>query len=121
MPSQLHLLAYASIPIFLLATGLLALFSPTTLAALFGMPIQPHTIPAGFVQCIGGRNLTFGLISATFVRRGDWKAVRTMAGLLAVDGFVDGWVCWRYAGLVAAVPHFVAAVGVLGVVGWVGK
>ncbi|KAF9690787.1 hypothetical protein EKO04_011135 [Ascochyta lentis] len=100
------------IPAFLLSTGLLGLLSPTTLASLFQMPVAPSTHAAGFVQCMGGRNLTFGLISAVFVRRGDWGAAATMAGFLAVDGVVDGWVAWGYAGFGAAVPHFLAAAGV---------
>ncbi|KAK0251046.1 hypothetical protein LTR91_005750 [Friedmanniomyces endolithicus] len=106
-----RLFAY-TIPAFLLLTGAVALLSPTTLASAFGMPIPAHSHAAGFVQCIGGRNLTFGLISAVFAAREDLRALGTMAGFLALDGAVDGWVCWKYAGLMAAAPHWVAAVGV---------
>ncbi|TKA77906.1 hypothetical protein B0A55_03348 [Friedmanniomyces simplex] len=122
MPSTTpKLLTAYMVTTFLLSTGALALLSPTTLALLFGMPIPPASHAAGFVQCIGGRNLTFGLISAVFVRKGDLRAVATMAGFLAVDGAVDGWVMWRYAGLVAAAPHWVAAAAVPFVARWMGS
>ena len=114
----LKLLANYSVTAFLLSTGLLALLSPTTMAALFGMPIQNDTFASGFVQCMGGRNLTFGIISAIFVSRRDLKAAATMATLLAVDGCVDGWVTWRYAGMGAALPHFGAAAVIPFVSAW---
>jgi hypothetical protein len=116
--AQLKTLANAFIPTFLLSTGLLGLLFPTTMAALFGMPIQADTFAAGFVQCMGGRNLTFGIIASIFLQRGDRKAVATMATLLAVDGCVDGWVCWRYSGIVAAAPHFGAAAVIPFVSAW---
>jgi len=118
---QLKDLANLTIPAFLLSTGLLGLLSPTTLAAGFGMPIDSPSHAEGFVQCMGGRNLTFGLIAAIFLQRGDRKAVGTMAGLLAVDGAIDGWVCYKYAGLVAASPHWVAAAGIPFVASWMGS
>ena len=114
----LKLLANYSVTAFLLSTGLLALLSPTTMAALFGMPIQDDTFASGFVQCMGGRNLTFGIISAIFVSRRDLQAAATMATLLAVDGCVDGWVTWRYAGMGAALPHFGAAAVIPFVSAW---
>lgn len=114
----LKLLANYSVTAFLLSTGLLALLSPTTMAALFGMPTQDNTFASGFVQCMGGRNLTFGIISAIFVARRDLKAAATMAALLAVDGCVDGWVTWRYAGMGAALPHFGAAAVIPFVSAW---
>jgi len=114
----LKLLANYSVTAFLLSTGLLALLSPTTMAALFGMPIQNDTFASGFVQCMGGRNLTFGIISAIFVSRRDLKAAATMATLLAVDGCVDGWVTWRHAGMGAALPHFGAAAVIPFVSAW---
>lgn len=114
----LKLLAHYSVTGFLLSTGLLALLSPTTMAALFGMPIQDNTFASGFVQCMGGRNLTFGIISAIFVQRRDLKAAATMATLLAVDGCVDGWVTWKYAGIGAAIPHFGAAAVIPFVSAW---
>jgi hypothetical protein len=114
----LKLLANYSVTAFLLSTGFLALISPTTMAALFGMPIQDDTFASGFVQCMGGRNLTFGIISAIFVARRDLKAAATMATLLAVDGCVDGWVTWRYAGMGAALPHFGAAAVIPFVSAW---
>lgn len=79
------------------------------MAAGFGMPVEDNTFAAGFVQCMGGRNFTFGLISAIFVSRKDWRAAATMATMLAVDGIVDGCVTYKYAGIVAAAPHFGAA------------
>jgi hypothetical protein len=79
------------------------------MAALFGMPIQDDTFAAGFVQCMGGRNLTFGIIASIFLQRRDLRAVATMATLLAVDGCVDGLVTYKYAGVGAALPHFGAA------------
>ena len=114
----LKLLANYSVTAFLLSTGLLALLSPTTMAALFGMPIQDDTFASGFVQCMGGRNLTFGIISAIFVSRRDLQAAATMATLLAVDGCVDGWVTWRYAGMGAALPHFGAVAVIPFVSAW---
>lgn len=107
--ASLKLLANYSVTGFLLSTGLLMLLSPTTMAALFGMPVQDNTFASGFVQCMGGRNLTFGIISAIFVQRRDLRAAATMATLLAVDGCIDGWVTWKYAGPIAAAPHFGAA------------
>lgn len=107
--SDLKLLANYGVTGFLLGTGVVGLFSPTTMAALFGMPVHENTFAAGFVQCMGGRNLTFGIISSIFLQRGDLQAVGTMASLLAVDGCVDGWVTLKYAGGLAATPHFVAA------------
>ncbi|KAK0818598.1 hypothetical protein LTR75_002511 [Friedmanniomyces endolithicus] len=107
-PTPAKRLTAYTIPAFLLLTGALALLSPTTLASAFGMPIPAYSNAAGFVQCIGGRNLTFGLISAVFASREDLWVVGTMAEFLALDGAVDGW----YAGLMAAAPHWVAAVGV---------
>lgn len=117
----LKLLANYSVTSFLLTTGLLALLSPTTLAALFGMPIQDDTFAAGFVQCMGGRNLTFGLISAIFVQRRDFRAAATMATMLAVDGVVDGLVTAKYAGWGPASPHFVAAGLIPFVSAWMSK
>ena len=107
--TSLKLLANYTVTGFLLSTGLLGLLSPITLAAGFGMPIEDDTFASGFVQCMGGRNLTFGIISGIFVAQRNLKAAATMATLLAVDGCVDGWVTWKYAGVGAAVPHFVAA------------
>jgi hypothetical protein len=106
---SLKLLANYGVTGFLLSTGLLALLSPTTMAALFGMPIQDDTFAAGFMQCIGGRNLTFGIIASIFLQRRDLRAVATMATLLAVDGCVDGVVTYKYSGVAAALPHFGAA------------
>lgn len=106
---SLKLLANYGVTGFLLSTGLLALISPTTMAAGFGMPIQDNTFASGFVQCMGGRNLTFGIIAAIFLQRRDLRAVATMATLLAVDGCVDGLVSYKYSGAVAAAPHFIAA------------
>lgn len=103
---------------FLLSTGATALLSPTTLAAGFGMPVEDGTFAAGFIQCMGGRNLTFGIISAIFVQRGDFRSAGTMATLLALDGFVDGLVTYRYAGWLASAPHFVAAAIIPFVSGW---
>ena len=116
--TTLKLLAHYGVTGFLLSTGALALLSPTTMAALFGMPIQDNTFASGFVQCMGGRNLTFGIISAIFVQKRELKAAATMATLLAVDGCVDGWVTWRYAGIGAAVPHFGAAAVIPFVSAW---
>lgn len=117
----LKLLAHYSITTFLLSTGALALLSPTTMASLFGMPIPDSSFAAGFVQCMGGRNLTFGIISAIFVQRRDLRAAATMAALLAVDGCIDGWVTWTYAGFGAAIPHFAAAAVVPFVSAWMGS
>ncbi|KAL6710813.1 hypothetical protein ACN47E_007870 [Coniothyrium glycines] len=105
----LKLFANYGVTSFLLSTGLLALLSPTTMASLFGMPIADNTYASGFVQCMGGRNLTFGIISGIFVARGDFKAAGTMATMLAVDGVVDGLITWKYASAGAASPHFGAA------------
>lgn len=116
--ASLKLLANYSVTTFLLTTGLLALLSPTTMAALFGMPIADNTFASGFVQCMGGRNLTFGIISGIFVQRRDLRAAATMATMLAVDGVVDGLVTWKYAGLLAAGPHFVAAAMIPFVSAW---
>ncbi|KAF1924531.1 uncharacterized protein M421DRAFT_424663 [Didymella exigua CBS 183.55] len=110
--ANLKLLASYSITAFLLSTGVLALLSPTTVAALFGMPIADNTFASGLVQCMGGRNLTFGIISAVFISKRIQKAAATMAPMLAIDGCVDGWVTWRYAGMGAAVPHFGAAAAI---------
>lgn len=93
-PTPLKLLALRFIPFFLLSTGALALFSPTTMASSFGMPVEPDTFAAGFVQCFGGRNFVLGLISGTFLLRGEFKSVGTIASLLAVDGGIDGYVGW---------------------------
>jgi len=109
MSTQLKLLANYGVAGFLLSTGLFALFAPTTFAAGFGMPIEADTFASGFVQCMGGRNLTFGIIASIFLQRGDLRAVATMATLLAVDGVIDGLVTMRYAGWVFAAPHFGAA------------
>jgi hypothetical protein len=107
--SNLKLLANCGVTGFLLSTGLVMLLSPTTMAAGFGMPIQDDTFAAGFVQCMGGRNLTLGIMATIFLQRGDLRAVATMATLLAVDGLVDGLVTYKYAGVGAALPHFGAA------------
>jgi hypothetical protein len=115
------LLASYFVAAFLLATGLLGLLSPTTLAAGFDMPVAPDSVAAGFVQCMGGRNLTLGLIATVFLQREDRRAVATMAMLLAVDGCVDGWVCWRYAGVGAALPHFGAAAVIPFLSAWMGS
>lgn len=106
---SLKLLANYGVTGFLLGTGLLALSSPTSMAAGFGMPIQDDTFAAGFVQCMGGRNLTFGIIASIFLQRRDLRAVATMATLLAVDGVIDGLVTYKYSSVAAALPHFVAA------------
>lgn len=82
------------------------------------MPVEDGTFAAGFIQCMGGRNLTFGIISAIFVQRGDFRSAGTMATLLALDGFVDGLVTYRYAGWLASAPHFVAAAIIPFVSGW---
>lgn len=116
--NTLKLLANYSVISFLLSTGVLGLLSPTTMAALFGMPIQEHTFASGFVQCMGGRNLTFGIISAVFVQQRNLRAAGTMAALLAIDGCIDGWVTWKYAGIVAAAPHFGAAAAIPFVSAW---
>jgi hypothetical protein len=118
MSTQLKLLTNYSVTAFLLSTGLFALLLPTTFAAGFGMPIQPNSFAEGFVQCMGGRNLTFGIIAGVFLQRKDFKAVATMATMLAVDGVVDGLVCLKYAGWVAAAPHFGAASVVPFVASW---
>lgn len=107
--NSLKLLANYSVTGFLLSTGLVGLLSPKTLAAGFGMPIEDDTFAAGFVQCMGGRNLTFGIIASIFLQRRDLRAVATMATLLAVDGCVDGLVTYKYANVAAALPHFGAA------------
>ena len=109
MSNQLKLLANYGVTGFLLSTGLFALLAPTTFAAGFGMPIEADTFASGFIQCMGGRNLTFGIIAGIFLQRGDVKAVALMATMLAVDGFVDGLVTMKYAGLGFAAPHFGAA------------
>jgi hypothetical protein len=109
MSTQLKLLANYGVTGFLLSTGLFALIAPTTFAAGFGMPIPADTFASGFVQCVGGRNLTFGIIAGIFLQRGDVKAVALMATMLAVDGFVDGMVTMKYAGVGYALPHFGAA------------
>ncbi|KAH7071981.1 hypothetical protein BKA63DRAFT_567907 [Paraphoma chrysanthemicola] len=115
---SLKLLANYGVTGFLLGTGVFAIFSPTTFAAGFGMPIQDDTFAAGFVQCMGGRNLTFGIIASIFLQRRDLKAVATMATLLAVDGVVDGLVCLKYASGIAALPHFGAAAVIPFVSAW---
>jgi hypothetical protein len=115
---NLKLLANYGVTSFLLSTGLFALLLPTTFAAGFGMPIQDDTFAAGFVQCMGGRNLTFGIIAGIFLQRGDLRAVATMATMLAVDGVVDGLVCLKYASAVAAAPHFGAAAIIPFVANW---
>jgi hypothetical protein len=107
--SNFKLLANYGIAGFLLSTGLVMLLSPTTMAAGFGMPIQDDTFAAGFVQCMGGRNLTLGILASLFLQRKDLRAVATMATLLAVDGLIDGFVTYKYAGVGAALPHFGAA------------
>lgn len=99
---------------FLLSTGLVGLLSPTTMATGFGMPVKADSFAAGFVRCMGGRNLTFGIIASIFLSRGDLRAVATMATMLAVDGVVDGLVTYSYAqngvdGVIFAAPHFIAA------------
>jgi hypothetical protein len=116
--SNLKLLANYGVTGFLLSTGLVMLLSPTTMAAGFGMPIQDDTFAAGFVQCMGGRNLTFGIIAGIFLQRRDLRAVATMATLLAVDGVVDGLVTMKYAGWGAAAPHFGAAAVIPFVSAW---
>lgn len=118
IPADLKLLTLRFIPLFLLSTGLLALLSPTTMATLFGMPIESSTFAAGFVQCMGGRNFTFGIIASMLLVRREYKSVARMAGCLAVDGAVDGFVTLKYAGWVAAAPHFGAAVLVPFLSGW---
>jgi hypothetical protein len=117
--SSLKPLAPYGITAFLLSTGATMLLSPTTMAAGFGMPIEDNTFAAGFVQCMGGRNLTFGIIASIFLQRGDVRAVATMATLLAVDGVVDGLVTLKYAGWGAAAPHFGAAAVVPFVSAWI--
>jgi hypothetical protein len=109
MSTQLKLLANYGVTGFLLSTGLFALIAPTTFAASFGMPIPTNTFASGFVQCVGGRNLTFGIIAGIFLQRGDVRAVALMATMLAVDGVVDGMVTMKYAGVGYALPHFGAA------------
>lgn len=108
---SLKLLANYGVVGFLLSTGLVGLLSPTTMAAGFGMPVEADSFAAGFVQCMGGRNLTFGIIASIFLQRRDLRAVATMATMLAVDGVVDGLVTYKYAdaAVLAAAPHFVAA------------
>lgn len=107
----MKLLANYGVTGFLLSTGLVGLLSPTTMAAGFGMPIEDETFAAGFVQCMGGRNLTFGIIASIFLQRRDIRAVATMATMLAVDGVVDGLITYKYAdaSVLAAAPHFIAA------------
>ncbi|KAK3659763.1 hypothetical protein LTR56_001127 [Elasticomyces elasticus] len=121
MPDQLKLLANYGVTGFLLTTGLVGLLAPTTMAALFGMPVEADSYASGFVQCMGGRNLTFGIIAGIFLQRGDLKAVATMAGLLAVDGFIDGCVTLKHASMVAAIPHFGAAFIIPFVAMWMGS
>lgn len=116
--ATLKLLANYFVTTFLLSTDALALLSSTTLASLFAMPIADNTFASGAVQCIGGRNLTFGIISAIFVPERDLRAAATMATMLALDGCVDGWVMWRYAGVVTAPPHFGAAAMIPFVAAW---
>ena len=86
---------------FLLSTGVVAIISPITIAAAFGMPIQANTYAAGFVQCFGSRNLTLGLLNTVFVRNGNLQAAGLLASLLAVDGLLDGIVTSQYAGAVS--------------------
>ena len=118
MSTPLKLLAHYGIAGFLLSTGIFALTAPTTFAAGgFGMNIEPDTLASGFVQCMGGRNLTFGIIASVLLQRGETRAVALMATLLAIDGVVDGLVSLKYAGMGFAAPHFVAAGAVLPV-GW---
>ncbi|CAN9482036.1 unnamed protein product [Alternaria alternata] len=109
MSTQLKLLANYGVTGFLLSTGLFALLAPTTFAAGFGMPVPADSFASGFVQCVGGRNLTFGIIAAIFLQRGDVRAVSLMATMLAVDGVVDGLVTMKHAGMGFALPHFGAA------------
>ncbi|KAH3911733.1 hypothetical protein HBI56_139940 [Parastagonospora nodorum] len=116
--SSLKILANYGVTAFLLSTGLLMLLSPTTMAALFGMPVEDDTFAAGFVQCMGGRNLTFGIIAGIFLQRRDLRAVATMASMLALDGVVDGLVTFKYAGVGAALPHFGAAAVIPFVSAW---
>ncbi|KAF2821189.1 hypothetical protein CC86DRAFT_110300 [Ophiobolus disseminans] len=118
MSNQLKLLANYGVTGFLLSTGLFALLAPTTFAAGFGMPVEVDTFASGFVQCMGGRNLTFGIIATIFLQKRDLKAVATMATMLAVDGAIDGLVCMKYAGLGFALPHFGAAAIVPFVANW---
>jgi hypothetical protein len=118
MTTPPKLLANYGVTGFLLSTGLFALLAPTTFAAGFGMPIEADTFASGFVQCMGGRNLTFGIIAGIFLQRGDVRAVSTMATMLAVDGCVDGLVTLKYAGLGFALPHFGAAAVVPFVSAW---
>jgi hypothetical protein len=116
--NSLKLVANYFVTGFLLSTGLTALLSPTTFAAGFGMPIEDNTFAAGFMQCVGGRNLTFGVIASIFLQRRDLKAVATMATMLAIDGCVDGLVTYKYSGVGAALPHFGAAAIIPFVANW---
>jgi len=104
---------------FLLTTGLVALASPTTLAAGFGQPTPPHTTAAAFVQCFGARNFTVGIAVAALTRKRNWQAVGLITALLAIDGFSDAWVCWREAGFLWAVPHLIPSVVIPFIGRWV--
>jgi hypothetical protein len=89
----------------LLSTSLFALLTPITFGAGFGMPIPADTFAFGFVQCMGGRNLTFGIITGIFLQQGDVRAVALMATMLAVDELVDELVTMNYAEVGYALPH----------------
>jgi hypothetical protein len=94
---------------FLLGTGIVGLASPTTLALLFGMPIEPGSYAAGFVQCFGSRNLTLGILNTIFLQRGNLQAAGTLAGLLAIDGGLDAVITYNQAGALWAMPHVLGA------------
>lgn len=46
------------------------------------------------------------------------RSASTLAGLLAIDGLLDGVITGRGAGWVWAVPHVVASVAILPVSWW---
>ena len=139
-PDPLKTLAGYGISSFLVLTGLVALLTPTTMAAAFGLPITNTPLSsltsssptsalftpaatataAAFVQCFGARNLTMGILNTIFIQRGDLRAASTLAGLLAIDGLLDAFVTGRGAGLAWALPHVLGAGVIVPVARWMG-
>jgi len=119
-PAQKRLLSYA-ISAFLLGTGALGLTMPQALALLFGQSVAPGSSAYAFVQCMASRNFSLGIAVAECTRRGNWHAVSTLAGVLALDGCVDAWVTYRQAGWMWAAPHALGGLGIPFVARWLGN
>lgn len=105
--TTLKLLLGLLITAFLTIGGLYGMLTPLPLCEQFGLPLTfpasgevvPHpsllSHATSYIQIMSGRNVTLGLITLILVARGNWKAVGTITGMLALNGVIEAALLMR--------------------------